>query len=172
MSAQEILIGFGCLLVLIGILGGGFELKELKIPAVSGMARFIAGAVGIALIILSFTMSIQSANQQAPSQTASPSEARKPYTTSDLNSKILIISGSYGNNCGAPRGNATRNLAVICDGTASCTYIIDFEVIGDPAVGCPKNYLAEWRCGVEQEIHQSSAGAEAGYKTPIHLSCP
>ena len=172
MSAQQILIGFGCLLVLIGILGGGFELKELKIPAVSGMARTIAGAVGIALIILSSYMSMQSASQQAPSQTAVPSEARKPYTKNDLNSNILVISASYGNNCGAPRGNVTRNLAIACDGTTSCTYIIDFEVIGDPALGCAKNYLAEWRCGVGQAIHQSSAGAEAGYKTPIHLSCP
>ena len=122
MSAQQILIGFGCLLVLIGILGGGFELKELKIPAVSGMARTIAGAVGIALIILSSYMSMQSASQQAPSQTAVPSEARKPYTKNDLNSNILVISASYGNNCGAPRGNVTRNLAIACDGTTSCTY--------------------------------------------------
>ncbi|TDN67283.1 hypothetical protein B0G77_0538 [Paraburkholderia sp. BL10I2N1] len=36
---------------------------------------------------------------------------------------IKIVSGTYDQNCGAPRGNATHDLAHQCDGRTTCRYI-------------------------------------------------
>lgn len=43
---------FGALLVLIGLIGGGFEIKELKIPKVGVFARILASSVGLISILL------------------------------------------------------------------------------------------------------------------------
>jgi hypothetical protein len=44
-------------------------------------------------------------------------------------------------------------------------------VIGDPASGCPKNYVAEWQCGNDPAVRRAEASAEAGYRSVITLSC-
>lgn len=80
-------------------------------------------------------------------------------------------SATYGSNCKAPLGNQTRNLAVACNGRADCAYKIDCTVIGDPAVGCGKNYVAEWRCGRNSEVHRVVANPEAGFGSMINLGC-
>jgi hypothetical protein len=50
---------FGALLFLIAILGGGFEVKEIKIPRVSLLGRFISTAVGGAFICLGLVVTAQ-----------------------------------------------------------------------------------------------------------------
>ena len=84
---------------------------------------------------------------------------------------IRVISATYGGNCGAPYGNVTNHLAEICDGMATCHYVIDFRVIGDPAGACRKDYLAEWECGRDPERGRVGAGPEAT-GTGIVLRCP
>jgi hypothetical protein len=44
----------GALLLLTGILGGGFEAKEVKIPKISGSARIIAAVAGVVFIGVAF----------------------------------------------------------------------------------------------------------------------
>jgi hypothetical protein len=86
---------------------------------------------------------------------------------------IRITAATYGGNCGAPLGNVTNNLAEVCDGRATCEYVIDFRVLGDPAPGCSKDYRAEWECGGrDPERRVVSAGPEAGGGTRIVLRCP
>jgi hypothetical protein len=85
---------------------------------------------------------------------------------------IKVISATYGRNCRAPYGNATNHLAQICDGKPTCEYVIDVTVIGDPAVGCAKDYFAEWQCGHYPERLTTSARPEAGGGTRIVLRCP
>jgi hypothetical protein len=85
---------------------------------------------------------------------------------------IIVIAATYGRNCGAPYGNVTNHLAEICDGKATCEYVIDFRVIGDPAAGCAKDYFAEWQCGHDPERRTISARPEAGGGTRIVLRCP
>ena len=41
-------------MIVVGILGGGFEVKELKIPQVAGAARILSLIVGIALLGVGF----------------------------------------------------------------------------------------------------------------------
>jgi hypothetical protein len=43
----------GSILLLIGIFGGGFQVKELKIPQIGKFSRFLATSLGIFFIVLS-----------------------------------------------------------------------------------------------------------------------
>jgi hypothetical protein len=84
---------------------------------------------------------------------------------------IQVIAGTYGANCRAPYGNKTQHLAASCNGRAACSYTIDYQVIGDPAVGCSKDYVAEYRCGSNPEVRRATASPEAGFRKNIELSC-
>ncbi|MDQ5986820.1 MAG: hypothetical protein CSYNP_02553 [Syntrophus sp. SKADARSKE-3] len=84
---------------------------------------------------------------------------------------ITVVAGTYGKNCGAPHGNKTEHLAGACNSRTQCEYVINYQVIGDPAVGCGKDYVAEWRCGGDTTIHQASAAPEAGFNKKILLTC-
>ncbi len=85
---------------------------------------------------------------------------------------IRVYAGTYGGNCGAPYGNATDDLAAACDGREVCEYTIDYRIIGDPAYGCRKDYVAEWQCGHNPERGSVAAGPEAGRGARILLRCP
>ena len=50
MSIEIIAFVFGCVLVLIGIIGGGLEIKEIKIPKIKGVTRIIAIIGGLIFI--------------------------------------------------------------------------------------------------------------------------
>jgi hypothetical protein len=84
---------------------------------------------------------------------------------------IQVLAGTYGQNCGQPHGNKTAHLASICSGRGQCEYIIDHTVIGDPAFGCPKDYIAEWQCPGSLQPLRAHVGAEAGFRSKIVLSC-
>ena len=72
MNPQVISLAFGGLLVLISILGGGFELKELKVPKVGVGVRVLAAIVGIVFICLGFS-GTQSEATQSPHTNAGSS---------------------------------------------------------------------------------------------------
>lgn len=84
---------------------------------------------------------------------------------------IHIVAGTYGKNCGSPRGNKSRHLKQACEGKRDCVYVIDHRVIGDPNYGCGKNYIAEWRCGNNPHIHRATVAPEAGYRKKVRLVC-
>ncbi len=52
MSVAVLAFVLGGVLLLTGILGGGFEVKELKIPKVGGGARVLSAATGIVFIVV------------------------------------------------------------------------------------------------------------------------
>ncbi len=57
MSMQSMSFIFGALLLAVAILGGGFEVKEIKVSNVSIGVRFIAGIVGLCFIALGLQQS-------------------------------------------------------------------------------------------------------------------
>lgn len=84
---------------------------------------------------------------------------------------IRVVSGTYGGGtCRQPRGNRTAELAQACDGSNRCSYNIDARVIGDPAFGCAKDYVAEWTCGQDRSIRQSRVSPEADRHSVV-LEC-
>ena len=86
---------------------------------------------------------------------------------------IQVVSGTYGGNCpDTDVGNATPFLASACNDKEDCIYIVDMHVLGDPAPGCEKNFLAEWYCGDGKKPHTAALEAEAGTRKALSLHCP
>jgi hypothetical protein len=54
MTLQTMSFIFGALLLAVGILGGGFEVKEVKVSNVTTSARIFAGLAGLVFIVLGF----------------------------------------------------------------------------------------------------------------------
>jgi hypothetical protein len=52
MGIDAIAFGLGAILLLVGILGGGFELREFKVPPVGKALRLIATAIGLFFILV------------------------------------------------------------------------------------------------------------------------
>ena len=92
---------------------------------------------------------------------------------------IHVVSATYGGNCQdfvtpaqAPNwarpGNVTSALAAACDSAKSnCLFKIDVHKLGDPANGCGKEFVALWRCGTEQAVHEFYLPAEADKRTVL-----
>ena len=54
MTLQTLSFIFGALLLAVGILGGGFEVKEIKVSNVTTSVRIVAGLIGIVFVGLGF----------------------------------------------------------------------------------------------------------------------
>ena len=54
MTLQTMSFIFGALLLAVGILGGGFEVKEVKVSNVSTSVRIFSGLVGLVFVVLGF----------------------------------------------------------------------------------------------------------------------
>ena len=85
---------------------------------------------------------------------------------------IRVVAATYGENCNAPRGNASPALARACDGQPECRYIVDHRVLGDPAFDCPKDFHALWTCGDDPTVYTATVPPEAGSGKEIVLTCP
>ncbi|SIT45538.1 conserved exported hypothetical protein [Paraburkholderia ribeironis] len=83
---------------------------------------------------------------------------------------INIATGTYGQNCGAPRGNATPDLAHRCDGRLSCSYALPEAPEGKQAAACRRDFVAEWRCD-SGEFHTAAIAPGATPNDTLVLSC-
>lgn len=93
--------------------------------------------------------------------------------TSDASERLVaVISGTYGHNCGAHRGNATRDLSSKCNGRETCDYVLDPRIAADLDAGnhCSKDFVAEWQCD-GQESHMAMLSPEAGEGSTLVLTC-
>jgi hypothetical protein len=50
MTLQTLSFAFGALLLFVGILGGGFEVKEVKIPPIAASGRVVSSLAGLVFI--------------------------------------------------------------------------------------------------------------------------
>jgi hypothetical protein len=71
-------LALGALLVVIAILGGGIEVKEIKIPQLSTGARLGAAAFGVVLMAASYLLISPSAPSQARPTGTAPATASAP----------------------------------------------------------------------------------------------
>jgi hypothetical protein len=98
-------------------------------------------------------------------------------------SVIHVVDATYGLACkdfvptaGRPNlvqvGNVTAALTSACDkARTTCLFAVDVAQIGDPANGCGKDFVANWRCGSDQKVHQFYLAPEASGRSVL-LSCP
>jgi hypothetical protein len=84
---------------------------------------------------------------------------------------ISILSATYGRNCGAGVGNQTTTLSEVCTGLLNCFYIIDYQIITDPVVGCSKDYDVQYQCGSDPTVRSVTVPPEAGFGSLLELSC-
>jgi hypothetical protein len=102
----------------------------------------------------------------------------------DPNAAVIhVVEATYGLSCKdftppAPRsnlvkaGNATSAVAQACDmKNTTCMFAVDVVKLSDPATGCGKDFVASWRCGGDQKVHQFFLAAEASGRSAL-LSCP
>ena len=125
-----------------------------------------------------FGSTVQLSCQGAPPVAAAPPPPPPPPAPSpppppppQRRHAIHVVAGSYGENCRAPHGNTTAHLQQACEGQSSCAYRVDYKVIGDPAYGCAKSYVAEWSCGRNPNVYRAAAAPEAGFGSIVQLSC-
>ena len=83
---------------------------------------------------------------------------------------IQIVSGTYGQNCGAPHGNVTHDVALHCDGRTTCEYAPRGIRKHRLAVACSSDFVAEWRCD-GADVHTAALSPEAKLDDRLVLSC-
>jgi hypothetical protein len=79
MSIQLISFILGGLLVTVGLIGGGIEIRELKIPPVGRPARVLAFLGGLGFIVLAFSLGRQPGDKSA----GAPIETQQTQTFSE-----------------------------------------------------------------------------------------
>ena len=112
-------------------------------------------STGVSNSILSMQSSIATFTVGHPSQTG-----------------ISVVAGTYGGNCGASHSNVTGALGSACNTLGHCDYIVDYTILGDPAPGCAKDYVAEWTCNGQSLVQRATASPEAGFRKTVTLVCP
>jgi hypothetical protein len=68
MSIELLAFVFGILLLFVAIVGGGFELRELKVPRVGKVARVVSALLGVLFLMVGFSGSTMEPIGQAPAQ--------------------------------------------------------------------------------------------------------
>jgi peptidoglycan/LPS O-acetylase OafA/YrhL len=84
---------------------------------------------------------------------------------------INVVSATYGKNCGGLEGNATQFLIGSCNGEEKCRYVVDVNVLGDPANGCGKDFDVKWLCSDSDELYNVYIKGEAGLGSIAEIVC-
>ncbi|WP_232072240.1 hypothetical protein [Paraburkholderia pallida] len=138
------------------------------------------------LAFVAFAVWSESVAANSAKPVAASSSTGMPVAQAAATPTIAIVSGTWGANCGAPRGNATRDLARHCNGLLTCGYVLGAHAPGSPSTPAPKpllsgrkmtsfetcrvDYRAQWRCG-SREFHDASLSAGASPGDTLVLSC-
>lgn len=93
-------------------------------------------------------------------------QPRQPYGPA----MIYVTAATYGSNCGAQRGNMTQELADTCGGRTYCVYRVNPRLIGDPAVGCGKDFHVSYVCRQGENERWASLQPEASGQS-VALDC-
>jgi hypothetical protein len=102
----------------------------------------------------------------------------------DPNASVIhVVDATYGQTCQdflppsgrtnlAKVGNFAAALTRACDkAKTTCLFAVDVVQLGDPAPGCGKDFIVNWRCGGDPKVHQFYLTAEANGRSAL-LSCP
>jgi hypothetical protein len=137
----------------------------------SSMGRILFGVLGALLVVAtSFFVTMKTLDYW--------------LTPTDPNASVIhIVAATYGLACQnfvpspgkhnlVKFGNVTAALTSACDKTKmTCTFAVDTVQLGDPADGCAKDFIANWNCGDDQNVHRFYLAPEASGRSVV-LSCP
>ena len=79
-SVEGILLVFGAIFLLVGIVGGGLEVSSARIPAVSKFGRIACIVVGSVLLAVAIRSITSGTRQQVSTQTSTPSSTSSSAT--------------------------------------------------------------------------------------------
>lgn len=83
MNTELLLTALGALLVLSALLGGGFEIREIKVPQIGGFARAAAAVIGLTCLTFGIVIAL---NANKPDRTTANLPARQPSEPADPSS--------------------------------------------------------------------------------------
>jgi hypothetical protein len=84
---------------------------------------------------------------------------------------IQVLEATYGPSCGTQPGNVTGAVAAQCNGSRACNVFVNNNVFGDPAFGCPKDFVAVYSCDGSGQF-TASHGPVSGEGYSVQLTCP
>lgn len=96
-------------------------------------------------------------------------KGQRNISSSQAKTQIRVTSATFGENCGAPRGNVTDKVGRICNEKETCALPGSSVNDPDPAFGCGKSFAAEWQCGSGKRFN--SVPASAWGAAVLTLSC-
>ena len=125
---------------------------------------------GFAVVAISFFATMQILDYWLTPQDPNANVIHVVDATYGLACKDFVVPPGHSNVVRV--GNATAALASTCDkAKSSCLFAVDAVQVGDPANGCAKDFVANWRCGSDQQVHQFYLTPEANGRSAL-LSCP
>lgn len=100
MSLETMAFIFGGLLLGAGLFGGGLEIKELKLPQITGIARVICGIAGICFVALAVSLNLKLLHTDEPEQLHEPTQTTKTFLTPTYNGMRLDACFEWAKRCG------------------------------------------------------------------------
>src|SRR5262245_53541328 len=85
MTLDTMAFVLGVLLIATGVLGGGLEVKELKLPRISGTARLGSAIVGLALVVLGLSINLKwiVSTEESKKSIVSTEESKTPIVSAE-----------------------------------------------------------------------------------------
>ncbi|MEK6735814.1 MAG: hypothetical protein AABY47_04540 [Pseudomonadota bacterium] len=128
MDVESMSFIFGAILIAISILGGGLEIKELKVPQVGTVSRILAAIVGVVFVTVGFSLgTTNSPNEKTPflvPPETKPSLASKSAVeengSSNIAFNISVSLGKYG-----PAEQVEETTRIMIDGSKVAEFVLD-----------------------------------------------
>lgn len=125
-------------------------------------------AFSVLAMLLQISCADVSESDIDPPSDAESDEVEVSGIVQSLVGPVRVVEASYGLNCGAPRQNATWDVAK-CNGIRNCSYKVSVGTLGDPAYRCAKDFDVRYTCGTDA-VYSRHINGEANGKT-INLDC-
>ncbi len=117
-----------------------------------------------------FVVRYKCSNSTASLNAVAPAEANGRNVSLSCNSMvtprgtITVQHATYGRRCGVAQGTHTWDVSGYCDGFGLCRYRVDKHWIGDPKVGCEKDFDVTYTCSHDGQQRQAHISHEANRK--------
>jgi hypothetical protein len=87
------------------------------------------------------------------------------------NGTIHVIGASWGQNCGAPKENATQWVRSACAGKQKCSFVFDWRLLGNPAPTCNKEFFIDWTCSADGPVLRTGLPSDPPQDASVPLHC-
>jgi hypothetical protein len=100
MSLDVMAFILGGLLIGAGLFGGGIEIKEIKLPRITGAARVAAAVAGVAFVALAVTLNLKAPTKDNAAGPEETTRATKTFQAPMYDGMRLDACFEWANRCG------------------------------------------------------------------------